>query len=932
MSSRSSTRRRSRPWTSLSSSRTTRRSLTSTPYTTTSTSITATSPPGGPWTSARPRCTAASRSARRATSRISWRRRAPRTRTSATRRHAAGGKRVRTTRSRTARTRRSRAATRTPARRPKRARSRPRAAVTRARTSPEATSPATKSRSPARVRARATMPARARSRATSRRPRGAPTSAGDALSRGAQPGASRGDGGGRERLPHGRGHRRLPGSLQGDRRPARGVRREASARHADLREHDRRHGRGRGDDRHAPGRRADDDQLLAARDGPDREPRRRDPLHVRRPGEGADGDPDAAGRRASARAHPLALLGGLLPARAGPAGGGAEHARGRQGPAESGHPRRQPGRLHRARDPLRPARRGARERRPDALRGSRHPTRGRRRADAVLQAARAGRVPARGARGSGGARALRGLERRSRPSDVTMPRLSDSMEEGTVLKWLVDEGAEVKRGEPLVEIETDKANMTYDADTDGVLVEIVAQEGDTLPIGEVIARIGDAGEAKSGGGDEVEAGEEAEGGDGDEGATDGEDGADEASGGDDEAAEEEREPATAEGDGDAAEGKGEDDADAEGEEAAEGDREEAAEGEEAAVAGAEGGGGETQAGAGTATREKTSTGNGDGRVKASPVARRMARDLGVELAQLEGTGPGGRIVKADVQAAAENGGGVAATAEEGKAEPAEGDGKAKTEEKPAKDEEAEKKPATKEAQRGEAGVKGDVDVEELTRLQQTVSRRMAESKATAPDFSIALTVDMTAAVELRERLKQISDPVPSFNDMVVKAAANGLREFPRVNGAYRDGKFELYERVNIGIAVAAQDALVVPTVFDADKKSLGQIARDAREVIEKVKEKTVTPPELSGGTFTVSNLGMFGIEQFTAIINPPQAAILTVGKLAKQPAVDDKGKVVARDQMVLTLVCDHRILYGADGAQFLARVKKLLEQPLSLAL
>jgi pyruvate dehydrogenase E2 component (dihydrolipoamide acetyltransferase) len=174
--------------------------------------------------------------------------------------------------------------------------------------------------------------------------------------------------------------------------------------------------------------------------------------------------------------------------------------------------------------------------------------------------------------------------------------------------------------------------------------------------------------------------------------------------------------------------------------------------------------------------------------------------------------------------------------------------------------------------------------------------------------------------------------VPSFNDMVVKAAASALREFPRVNGAYRDGKFELYENVNVGIAVAAQDALVVPTVFDADKKSLGQIARDARQVIEKVKEKTVTPPELSGGTFTVSNLGMFGIEQFTAIINPPQAAILTVGKLAKQPAVDDKGKVVARDQMVLTLVCDHRILYGADGAQFLARVKELLEQPLSLAL
>jgi pyruvate dehydrogenase E2 component (dihydrolipoamide acetyltransferase) len=534
-------------------------------------------------------------------------------------------------------------------------------------------------------------------------------------------------------------------------------------------------------------------------------------------------------------------------------------------------------------------------------------------------------------------------------SDVTMPRLSDSMEEGTVLKWLVDEGGEVKRGEPLVEIETDKANMTYDADTDGVLIEIVAQEGDTLEIGEVIARIGDAGEAKSDGGGEAEEGGEDEGAEAEAEAEGGEEEGGEEESAEEEGAEDEQEAAVAEGEGDEAKAEEEeaedDEAKAEEEEAEDegGEEAAAAEGEEAAVAGAEGGGGETQAGAGTATREKTSDGNGDGRVKASPVARRMARDLGVELAQLEGTGPGGRIVKADVQAAAENGG--AATKEppeKGEAEVAEAPAKEKKDKKAkkaakaeAKDEKAkdEKAEAAKEEpQKAEAGPKGDVEIEQLTRLQQTVSRRMAESKATAPDFSIALTVDMTAAVELRTRLKEISDPVPSFNDMVVKASANALREHPRVNGAYRDGKFELYDRVNVGIAVAAMDALVVPTIFDADKKSLGQIARDARAVIGKVKDKTVTPPELSGGTFTVSNLGMFGIEHFTAIINPPQAAILTVGKLEKQPAVDDKGKVIARDQMVLTLVCDHRILYGADGAQFLARVKELLEQPLSLAL
>jgi pyruvate dehydrogenase E2 component (dihydrolipoamide acetyltransferase) len=209
---------------------------------------------------------------------------------------------------------------------------------------------------------------------------------------------------------------------------------------------------------------------------------------------------------------------------------------------------------------------------------------------------------------------------------------------------------------------------------------------------------------------------------------------------------------------------------------------------------------------------------------------------------------------------------------------------------------------------------------------------MAESKATAPDYALTVDVDMTLAVELRARLQDAAEHPPSFNDMVVKAVANALREHPRVNGAYRDGKFEQYSRVNIGVAVAAQDALVVPTIFDADSKSLGQIARDAHGLAEKVREGKITPPEVAGGTFTVSNLGMYGIDEFTAVINPPQAAILTVGSLKKRPAVDDNGRIVAREQMRLTLVSDHRILYGADAAAFLAQVRELLEQPLSLAL
>ncbi len=321
----------------------------------------------------------------------------------------------------------------------------------------------------------------------------------------------------------------------------------------------------------------------------------------------------------------------------------------------------------------------------------------------------------------------------------------------------------------------------------------------------------------------------------------------------------------------------------------------------------------------TATAEKdtedeapSGSDNGGERIKASPVARRMADELGVELARLEGSGPGGRIVKADVESAAQDGGGAEAD-----------------DEAPAEAEEQEKEPAAKKES---SGAKGEVEVQELTRLQQTVTRRMAESKATAPDFALTLDVDMTDAVELRKRLKEVADPVPSFNDMIVKAAATALREYPKVNGAYRDGRFELYEKINVGIAVAAEGTLVVPTIFGADTRSLGDIAKSARGLIEKVRDGKVTPPEVSGGTFTISNLGMFGIERFTAIINPPQAALLTVGSLEKKPAVDDRGKVVARDQLTLTLVCDHRILYGADGAQFLARVRELLEQPLSLAL
>jgi pyruvate dehydrogenase E2 component (dihydrolipoamide acetyltransferase) len=293
----------------------------------------------------------------------------------------------------------------------------------------------------------------------------------------------------------------------------------------------------------------------------------------------------------------------------------------------------------------------------------------------------------------------------------------------------------------------------------------------------------------------------------------------------------------------------------------------------------------------------------------------MAKEGGLDLGKLSGSGPGGRILKTDVEGAMFDAGGGAAEWPSEAAPPPSG------------------APAPASGT-GVETAKGEVSYEDPSKLQATVARRMAESKATAPHFYLEAEVDMSRAVEARARLKAAAgenDVVPSFNDMIVKACALALRERPRANGAYRDGRFELYSRVNVGIAVAARDALVVPTVFDADRKGLRQIASDSRALAQRVRDNQITPPELSGATFTVSNLGMFGIDNFAAVINPPQAAILAVGAIVERPVVRD-GEVATAHLMRLNLACDHRILYGAEGAEFLARVRTLLEEPLSLAL
>jgi pyruvate dehydrogenase E2 component (dihydrolipoamide acetyltransferase) len=513
--------------------------------------------------------------------------------------------------------------------------------------------------------------------------------------------------------------------------------------------------------------------------------------------------------------------------------------------------------------------------------------------------------------------------------DVTMPRLSDSMEEGTILKWLKAAGDEVSKGDELVEIETDKATMTYEADSDGTL-EIVAEEGSTLSIGEVIARIGEGATASSDGGAADESEAEASAGGEDEAAGDG-------GGTATKTEEDEGEAPAAEepssDDGESSSDDGESSSD-DGE-----DGEVAAEEAEQPVAESDGDGDGDGGAQAEAEPAPAAEGNG-GRPKASPVARRIAREHGIDLSTLEGTGPGGRIVKADVEAAASGG---AAEPEAGRAEAEEPEAReaapaeAEPEEAPA--EAAEEKAPEPEREKAPAGGgetgKGEVTIQEPSRIQQIIARRMAESKATIPHFTLTMDVDMEGAVELRDQLKALAaereTPVPSYNDMVVKACAIALRDFPLVNGAYRDGKFELYGRVNIGVAVAGEGTLIVPTIFDADRKGLGTIASESRALAQKVRDGKISPPELSGATFSITNLGMFGVTTFTAVINPPQAAILAVGKMEPKPVVRD-GELVVRNALSLTISCDHRILSGAPAAEFLARVKDILEQPISLAL
>ena len=448
---------------------------------------------------------------------------------------------------------------------------------------------------------------------------------------------------------------------------------------------------------------------------------------------------------------------------------------------------------------------------------------------------------------------------------IEMPKLSDTMEEGVLSAWLVDEGDEVSSGDVLAQVETDKATMDLEAFDDGVLLKKLIGEGDAVPIGELIAVIGEEDEDIS---DLVA---EHDDGDGDGAAEDVEET-------DDGAAEE---PAPSE--------------DA---------------GTEADVVDEPAGDGQLR----ERTPEPVPAGtDAEGRrIKASPLARRIAQEHEVDLAAVEGSGPEGRIVRRDVEARVEE--------REQAPEPA-----------------ASPQPSVEEPSYEMPAEEDGYETEDISQMRETIARRLAQSKYSSPHFYLTVDIDVERAVALREELNQLAEEQGrakiSFNDLITKACALSLRNHPYVNASYlpEEGEIRTYNYVNMGIAVAIDEGLITPVVENADRKGLTEIARETRELAERARNRDLEPEEFEGATFTTSNLGMFGIEEFTAIINPPNSAILAIGEIRDTPVVED-GEVVPGKRMKVTLSCDHRVVDGATGADFLDSVRSYLEEPMNLLL
>lgn len=419
---------------------------------------------------------------------------------------------------------------------------------------------------------------------------------------------------------------------------------------------------------------------------------------------------------------------------------------------------------------------------------------------------------------------------------ITMPKMSDTMTEGTIAAWLKNVGDEVSSGDILAEVETDKATMELEAYEDGTLLYIGPKEGDSIPVDDVLAILGEKGadyekllkaHEQQSGGDEDEAPEEAK-----------------------------------------------TDAQPSGTTAKDVHPE--------------------------ITPESAESG---GRVKASPLAKKMAEDMGYDIARIKGSGDNGRIIKRDVE-------------------------NYKPEQAPAAAPQAEKGAAAP-VQLPQVVAEEQFEEKNVSQMRKTIAKRLAESKFTAPHFYLTMEIDMDNAIAARKSMNEVSPVKISFNDLVIKAAAAALRQHPKVNSSWRGDKIRYNKHIHIGVAVAVEEGLLVPVVRFADNKTISHISAEVKQLGEKAKTKQLQPNEWEGNTFTISNLGMFGIEEFTAIINPPESCIMAVGGIKETPVVKN-GQVVPGNRMKVTMSCDHRVVDGATGAAFLQTFKQLLEDPVRI--
>ncbi len=440
------------------------------------------------------------------------------------------------------------------------------------------------------------------------------------------------------------------------------------------------------------------------------------------------------------------------------------------------------------------------------------------------------------------------------PIEITMPRLSDTMEEGTLVKWRVKQGDEVASGDHLADVETDKATMELQAFDDGRVAVLAVAEGDTVPVGSVILMLAEEGESL----------EDAAG-------------------------------AVTGASGDATES-----------------------------AAASGSGGESGGGA-VAVAAPPTTGTGStaaagassgGRQRVSPVARKIAEEHGVDLSGIVGSGPDGRVIKRDVLAVVEGGASAAASATPTAV--------------------SAKPQAAAVPSAPVAGVGLEAKTISLSGMRKTIARRLVESKTTVPHFQVTVSINMDPLLELRKTLNtqlEAQGVKLSVNDFITRATALSCVSHPVANSSWAGDTIIQHGTVNVGIAVSLPQerggGLVVPVIRDAQSKGLRQISEETKRLASKARETGLTPEEMGDGTITLSNLGMFGVDQFTAIINPPQAVILAVGGAIEKPVVRD-GKIVIGREMCVTLSGDHRTIDGAQGAEYLGTFKRLLENPAAL--